>query len=49
MDRVAAFPRPSAKLRPLVIREGLVDFVHAVHDEGTTLNYGLANGPALQQ
>jgi hypothetical protein len=48
MDHLTLRPGPAAKLRVLVVLEGLADFFTAVHYEGAMLNHWLADGPSLK-
>lgn len=48
MDHLMPRPGPAAKLRVLVVLEGLKDLRAGVHHEGAMLNHRLADGPGLE-
>ena len=48
MDHLLPRPGPAAKVRVLVVLEGLEDFRAGVHHEGAMLNHRLADGPGLE-
>ena len=49
MHRSMRRPLPAAKTGTLIIHEGLLQFVPAVHDKRAVLGDGFVDGPALQQ